>query len=324
MQTDNGDFTKFTRREFIQAASGGAAALFLPVNLLLADTPATKTATQPTTEPSAKKTDLWVFHGEDKRQLMDACMKVISDNGGFGTDVKKLTLKVNAAWTRTPKQGANTHPELVDTFLKGCKQQRIKQIVMPEHPCDRADKSFPKSGLLDVAKANGVKLIDLRANEQMFKDVEIPGGKRLKKAQVARDFIETDALVNIPVAKHHSSARLTCAMKNWMGAVWDRRYWHRNSLHQCIADFSTYIKPTWTIVDATRIMLNRGPKGPADDMKHPDQLILSRDQVAADVYASTLFPSEKFKRVKYLQLARDMKIGTTDIERMVVHKIELS
>ena len=96
-------------------------------------------------------------------------------------------------------------------------------------------------------------------------------------------------------------------------------FWHRNDLHQCIADFSSFIKPNWTIIDATRIMLTNGPKGPGK-MKRPDLLILSRDQVAADAYAAHLFV-DNIEKVRYLAIARDMKLGETNIDNMAVSKI---
>ncbi|MCD6377818.1 MAG: DUF362 domain-containing protein [Planctomycetes bacterium] len=312
MENEHEQGKGLTRREFLSAGIVSGAAIILTQNLPAATT------------QKVKKTDVWVFHGKDKKKLINACLKVISDNGGFGKGAKKLTLKVNAAWYRTPEQGANTHPELVDAFLIGCKKMGIKEVVMPEHSCDDPRKSFPRSGLLQVAQKNGAKMYSLGGNRKLYKEVKIPKGKRLKKALVGKDFLETDALVNIPVAKHHGSARLSIAMKNWMGAVRDRGYWHRNNLHQCIADFSTFIKPTWTIIDATRIMLDRGPKGPARNLKHPNLIILSRDQVAADAYASTLFPGVGPTKVGYLKIAREMKIGTTEVSKMAVHKIEVS
>jgi len=268
------------------------------------------------------KTDVWVFHNEDKTKLMDACLKVIAERGKFGRDVKKLTLKVNAAWIRTPEQGANTHPELVSAFLKGCRGFGIKNIVLPEHPCNPGRFSFPKSGILQVAKANGAKMFDLGSNRKLYKEVAIPKGRRLKKAMVGRDFLETDALVNMPVAKHHGATTLTMAMKNWLGAVLDRGFWHRSGLHQCIADFSSFIKPTWTIIDATKIMMDRGPNGPSKNMKHPNLLILSRSQVAADTYASTLFHDSP-EKVPYLRIARQMKLGPTKLTEIAVHKVEV-
>ena len=71
-------------------------------------------------------------------------------------------------------------------------------------------------------------------------------------------------------------------------------------------------------------MLDRGPKGPTKNMKKLDLLIVSKDQVAADVYTATLFPKETAGRAKHLQIAAEMKLGTTDISQMAVHKIEVS
>ena len=113
-------------------------------------------------------------------------------------------------------------------------------------------------------------------------------------------------------------------MKNWMGSVRDRGFWHRNDLHQCIADFSTFLRPQWTILDATRVMQDRGPKGPTRNMKYPDLLILSRDPVAADAYASQLLCRRGPGEVRYLVLAEKMGIGTVDIDKMSVEKIEVA
>ncbi len=108
-----------------------------------------------------------------------------------------------------------------------------------------------------------------------------------------------------------------------MGAVQDRGFWHRNDLHQCIADFSTFIKPTWTIIDATRIMMDSGPQGPTRNMKFPNLLILSRSQIAAAVYAYTLFHNTPDK-VGYLRIARENKMGPATIAEIELHKLEVS
>jgi uncharacterized protein (DUF362 family) len=301
-----------SRREFIQTGLAGGAAMLLPKFAF---------AEEATSQPAS---EVWVFHGKDKKALIDACLKTIDANGGLGKkDAKKLTLKVNAAWFRTPKQGANTDPELVDAFLKGCKSRGIKEIVLPELPCDDANDSFPKSGILEVAESNGAKMIDLGRNKDQFKQVTLPMGKTLKEAEVARDFLETDVLINMPVVKNHGGARMTSALKNWMGAIKDRGFWHKNDLQQCIADFSTFIKPDWNILDATRVMMDKGPKGPTQNMKYPDLVILSKDPVAADAYASTLLFDNGPEAVKHLLIAQEMGVGIADLNRIKVHKIEV-
>ncbi|MCC7300178.1 MAG: DUF362 domain-containing protein [Verrucomicrobia bacterium] len=297
---------KLSRRNFVKVGAVGTAVLTSGSKALFAE--------------EKPKTDVWVFKGPDNRALMEKCMETIFANGGFGANAKTVALKVNAGWERTPEQGANTHPELVDVFLEKAIASGVK-VVMPELPCKKAELAFPASGLQQVADKHRVKMIDLSTAKNTFEEVEIPEGKTLKKEKVARDFLKADAIVNMPVAKHHSGGKLTICMKNWMGAVEGRKMWHVNGLHQCIADFSSFMKPTWAIVDATRCMTSKGPQGPSEDMIYPQQVILSKDQVAADTVAAMLFHSDPLAAVNYLAIARDMNIGETDIKRMNIHRI---
>lgn len=299
---------KLSRREFVKAGAMGSVALTADPSVVRAD--------------PKPKTDVWVFEGEDNRALMEKCMETIFENGGFGPNAKTVALKVNAAWERTPEQAANTHPELVDVFLEKAIGSGVK-VVMPEMPCHRAEKSFAASGLQAVADKHKVKMIDLKTNKGSFTEVEIPNGKILKKEMVAREFLESDAVVNMPVAKHHSGGKLTICMKNWMGAAQGRGTWHATGLHQCIADFSSFMKPAWAIVDATRCMTSKGPQGPSEDMIYPHQVILSKDQVAADSVAALLFHKDPLSAVNYLAIARDMEIGETDIKNMNIHNIKV-
>lgn len=270
----------------------------------------------------ATKPEVWVVHGDDKKKMMRECLKIIQENGGLGKNVKTLALKVNAAWARSPEEGANTHPDLVAEFIKGCNEAGVKKVLVPEHPCNSAKSSFTKSGILNAVTENEGKMIDLKKNQKSFAKVTLPKAKNLTEAQVADEYLSADAIINIPVAKHHSGSTLSMAMKNWMGVVKDRRFWHKNNLHQCIADFSSFIKPNWTIIDATRTMMDSGPQGPAKTLKHPNLLILSKDQIAADAYASTLFDRTP-DSIRYLKIANEMGLGEIDPKKMNIKKINL-
>lgn len=298
---------KLSRRDFVKTGALGSVALAASSQLSHAEA-------QP-------KTDVWVFKGASNKALMAQCMKTIFENGGFGPNAKKVALKVNAAWDRTPKQAANTHPDLVDVFLGQSIASGV-DVVMPELPCHRAAKSFAASGLQAVADKHKVDMIDLKSEKRAFKEVDIPQGRSLKREKVAKAFLEADAVVNMPVAKHHGGGTLTMCMKNWMGAVQGRRMWHAKGLHQCIADFSSFMKPTWAIIDATSCMTSKGPQGPSPDMIYPQQVILSKDQVAADSVAALLFHESPYA-VKYLEIARDMGIGQTDISKINIRRMSV-
>lgn len=293
------------RRQFVKLGVAATAAMAVP-GALAAD----------------EKVDVWVLHGKDNRKLMQKAMEIVQQNGWFGKDVNTVALKVNAAWARTPEEGANTDPELVGTFISEAQKGGVGKVVLPEFPCNNARIAFERSGILPVANAHRCEMIDLKKNKKSFRPVQIPGGKKLKEEQVAGEFLDADAIVNIPVAKHHSSAKMTAAMKNWMGVVAGRRTWHKTDLHQCIADFSTFVKPSWTLIDATRCMMDRGPQGPAKVLKHPHLLIVSKDQVAADSYVSSIFQKSPYE-IKYLKYAEEMGIGVVNHDHMNIHRIEV-
>jgi uncharacterized protein (DUF362 family) len=115
-----------------------------------------------------------------------------------------------------------------------------------------------------------------------------------------------------------------------MGTDKNRGSWHRMGLHQCIADFSTFLKPHLVIIDATRILLNKGPQGPGD-LAEPHEIIFSRDPVAADAYAATLFIGQGNTAVKikapfdvpHIRLAHEMGVGCGDLGRVKIERVEV-
>ena len=141
--------------------------------------------------------------------------------------------------------------------------------------------------------------------------------------QAHRTFLDADVVINVPVLKDHASTTITSAMKNLMGVVWDRWSWHRNDLHQCIADFATVRKPDLTVVDAYNVMMRHGPRGVSpEDVVNMQALVLSTDFVAADAAAARLFGADP-SDVRYIQLAADMGLGRMDLENLAINRIKL-
>ena len=113
-------------------------------------------------------------------------------------------------------------------------------------------------------------------------------------------------------------------MKNLMGVVWDRGFWHRNDLNQCIADYATYAKkPTLNVVDAYRVMMKNGPRGVSEaDVSLMKSMIVSADMVAADAAAAKLFgisPDD----VPYIGIADSMGIGRMQLDQLNINRIIL-
>jgi uncharacterized protein (DUF362 family) len=135
--------------------------------------------------------------------------------------------------------------------------------------------------------------------------------------------VEADKLINIPVAKDHGLSTLTLGIKNWIGGVGGRRYALHQDIHQTIVDLAQFFKPTLTLIDAIRILVNNGPSGgSASDVMVKDTLILSNDQVAADALAADLF-GIKAEDLGFIRLGEKRGLGTSDLGQLNRKKVVL-
>ena len=153
-----------------------------------------------------------------------------------------------------------------------------------------------------------------------FVSTDIPEGRDLRQSDIYDDVLQADVLIDVPVAKHHSLARLTLGMKNLLGVIWDRPAIHWD-LGQRVADLTSCVRPTLTVIDAVRILTAHGPTGGnLDDVKKLDTVIVSPDIVAADSYAATLFGLQP-DDLKYIQAGAAMGIGRSDLGGLKIEEI---
>lgn len=294
------------RRSFIRTVAAAAAApAVIPGAALAAAGPA--------------KAALLVVHGEDEARMLEAGVRRLGGFGAFVKRGKKATIKANAAWVSRPEQAGNTSPKLVAACVAACRAAGASEVVVPENPCDGAERAFRVSGVGDAVRGAGGRMVHLSGGGQ-FREVELPRGRELRKADVAVDVLDTGCLIDLPVVKSHGGAVITCAMKNWMGAVESRAPFHLRGLHQCIADLCTRIVPDLIVADATRVMTTEGPRGPGV-VKRPQLILVGVDPVAVDAYAATLLGHEPFD-VPHVRIAHEMGLGCGDLSKVDVVRIE--
>jgi uncharacterized protein (DUF362 family) len=256
--------------------------------------------------------------------------RALKEMGGIGKYVKKgqaVVIKPNIGWDKRPDFAANTNPELVGELVKQCFQAGAKKVTVFDHTCDNWQKCYQNSGIEKAAKAAGATV--LPGNDEVYyKEVKFPKGVKLKSAKVHQALVEADVWFNVPVLKNHGGAKMSIAMKNYMGIVWDRGYFHSNDLQQCIADSCTWDKkPALNIIDAYRCMRKNGPQGRSvSDTSVLKTLIVSPNIVAADTAAIGLFNQvEKMdiKEVGHIANGENLKLGTQKIDKLNVKRIKL-
>ena len=266
--------------------------------------------------------DLVAIKGGDPDVMFNRAIQSLGGMKHFVKPNQKVVVKPNIGWDVPPERAGNTNPALIKQIVKQCVDAGAKEVYVFDHTCDKWSNCYANSGIESAVKAAGGKIVPGNS-EKYYQSVEVPGGKNLSDAKVHELILDSDVFINVPILKSHGSAKLTMAMKNLMGVVWDRRYWHRNNLHQCIADYATFRKPDLNVIDAYYVMKQNGPRGvsTADVITLKSQVI-STDIVATDTAAAKLFGMDPAD-VPYIGMADRLQVGTMDLSKLNIDRIVL-
>jgi uncharacterized protein (DUF362 family) len=248
-----------------------------------------------------------------------ATEKAVAELGGIKKFVRsgdKVLIKPNIAWDRTPEQAANTHPDVVATLVRLCRSAGASSVFVADMTCNPWRVTYVNSGIDAAVKAAGGTM----RPPINFRKVTLPKTELLKEAEVLEEILDADVVINVPVAKVHGShARVTISMKNWMGAVRDRGFFHRTDLNRCIAEISSFIRPAFVVVDATRVLLTNGPAGPGQT-KVFDTVLAGTDFVALDAYAAKNFLGIDPSDVRHIGIAAAMGLGQCDLSKIKIRQ----
>ncbi|MDH7599577.1 MAG: DUF362 domain-containing protein [Sedimentisphaerales bacterium] len=265
--------------------------------------------------------DMVVVRNGELDVMFDKAMQAY---GGMGRFVKKgatVVIKPNISWNRPPETAANTNPILVKKVVQSCLEAGAKEVYVFDNTCDNWRLCYQTSGIQASAQQAGAVVLPVNDTSKDYVEVENPKAQILKTLKVHERLAKADVLINVPVLKHHGSTGMTCALKNLMGLVADRRFYHSNGLHQCIAEFCLYRKPTLNIVDAYIVTMNNGPqRARPEDLKLVKYLMVSTDIVAIDA-ASAIILGKKPQEIRHVQIAHDLKLGTMNLDSLRIQRI---
>ena len=256
--------------------------------------------------------------------------RAITELGGMDRFVKKgqkVVIKPNIGWDKTPEMGANTHPMLIKEMVKQALDAGAAEVIVFDHTCDDWRNAYKNSGIEDAVNEVGGKMVPAD-QEAYYREVTLSEAKKLTKTKIHTAILDCDVWFNVPVLKTHIGTHMTLALKNYMGIVWDRQFFHSNDLQQCIADCATYVKrPVLNVIDGYRVMKTNGPRGlSAADAVVMKGLFASPDIVAVDTAAvrfAQRVTEKELAAVTHIEKAMEFKLGTTDLASLQVKRVNL-
>ena len=228
---------------------------------------------------------------------------------------KRVVIKPNLVNTSQPP--VTTPVQLVAAIADYVKSVSNAETVIAEGcgaPVYNTHRPFRKLGYSDLAKSNGIVLVDL--NHAETTELTDHRCRIFPKFMMPR-LVMDSFLISVPVLKKHSLSKVTLTMKNMLGCappdhyggfIWKKSRFHKN-MHRSIFEMNLYRTPDLTILDGS-VGLSCHHLGGPECSPPVGKLIGGFDPVAVDAYGAELLGVD-WRNVEYIRLAHTI-IGHAD------------
>ncbi|MFZ6028394.1 MAG: DUF362 domain-containing protein [Chloroflexota bacterium] len=300
-------------------------------------TPAATATPAPTAtfEPTATATpepgpDLVVAHNGEPEELVRRAIAAMGGMEQFVFKGANVIVKPNICVDfRTYEWAATTNPWVVGTLVRMAFEAGAASVRVMDQTWQRnMTEAYARSGIQEQVEAAGGVMEWMPLDK--FVNTPVPQGVELKEIGIYDEILKADVVINVPIAKHHESAKLTLGMKNLMGIISNRPAMHDSDVttfgtifgHR-IADLVSVVRPTLNVMDAVRVMMDGGPTGfSLKQVKKADTIIVSRDIVALDSYTTGLFEM-KPEDLPYVTVATERGLGRSDLATLRIEEFNV-
>jgi uncharacterized protein (DUF362 family) len=222
------------------------------------------------------------------KQVIDLCE-------GFKTlqSAAKILIKPNLVmWdpiVPIPPYGVFTTTRIVEDLIILLKEQGCSDITIGEgsviiHGGESTWAAFKGLGYSTLAEKYNVRLVDFNRSPAVTLKIG-----NIQPVRVAKETLETDFLINIPVLKTHGQTKVSLGIKNLKGCIKtiSRKQFHDPAygLENCIQWLPDIFRPSLTIVDGI-YALERGALHTGSTAYRKNLLIASTDPLGADLVAA--------------------------------------
>ena len=300
---------RLNRRSFMETTALGAGALtFVPQTFAASDAKMSiVTYKDPKDDPEAIK--------EEAERLTEEAIKAVGGMSRFVSKGDVVFVKPNIGWDRKPEQAADTNPDVIATIIRLCYEAGAGKVRVGDYTCHDPRRTYVRSGIKEAAEKAGAEVFFF--DKRKFKEMDL-GGENLAKWPIYTEYVECDRRINVPIAKHHSLAEMTVAVKDLMGITGDPRNQLHQNLGPAMADVAKFLyQPNDLILlDAIRVLLRNGPVGgDLKDVERKDTMAAGTDPIAIDGFASTLFGHQP-NFLSTTKAAVKVGLGTADFESL--------
>jgi len=234
---------------------------------------------------------------------------------------ERVAIKVNCLYPLV-----TTNPETVQTIVESMASAGFDptRIII----FDRSDGDLTKCRFRLNDSAKGAKCY---GTKEYVYPVKVRGVET-KISKILAD--EVDALINVPVLKHHGISGITASLKNHLGTVPNPNEFHGDRCSR-LAELNALDpirkKTRLIILDGARAQCDNGPGFSPQFMWKYSGMMASTDTVALDTVAEKEILARRHEMgmqgpirppVKHIELAAKMGLGTGDPAQIELREIK--
>jgi uncharacterized protein (DUF362 family) len=235
-------------------------------------------------EPSSLAADLGIARGNNVPALVRSAVDAIGGIKRFVQRGDVVVIKPNVAFERAAALGATTNPEVLIAIIELVREAGAKEIRVCDNPIESAEACFVKSGIHRAAIESGARVY--LPHKADFEIIDVPNAKWISKWPFFyRPFDGANKVIGVAPVKDHNLCRASMTTKNWYGLLGGRRNQFHQDIHGIIADLALMLRPTFVLLDGTRVLWRSGPTGGnLEDVRPGQTIVASTDSLAADAF----------------------------------------
>ena len=231
---------------------------------------------------------------------------------------KLVAIKPNLVNKRGPYGATTTHPAFIAALIRYLKESGAR-VLIAESPSGM----YTQEHLKEVYKASDFYDLAIEAGAEFnfdlsLTDIPAPDGEISKRFTIIKPLMDADILIDLCKLKTHSLTKLTCAVKNFFGAIpgtskveMHARFSDTKNFCQMLNDLCRAIcgqKPVICIADAIMAMEGEGPG--TGDPRYLNTILTSLNPFALDMAAAELIGFSG--TVTMVEQAKEMGIAPKD------------
>ncbi len=194
-----------------------------------------------------------------------------------------------------------TDAALVEALVRMARDAGAREVSIGEATFGDArntDALFRKTGYAELAQRRGIPLRNLNASPAV--EVRVKNPLAAETLLIAREALEADLIINVPVMKVHYATGVTLALKNMKGVLvgGQKRRFHEIGLDKAIVDLNNTLRPGLNVIDAITCMERMGPRG--GDIVKMDILIAGASAAETDCVGADIMGYEA-REIRHLQ-----------------------